>query len=54
MVTLELGSGDRIKTQARGGHPTAAIDRAADRAAWLLHHRTERPHFSVKASSFSS
>jgi ribosome-associated translation inhibitor RaiA len=35
-VVVDLGSSGRLKTQARAVHPTAAIDRAADRTAWLV------------------
>src|SRR3954468_22963012 len=38
-VVVDLGVCGRIKTQARAPHPTAAIDRAAERAAWLLDRR---------------
>ena len=38
-VVVDLGSSGRIKTQARAVHPTAAIDRAADRTAWLVSRR---------------
>jgi hypothetical protein len=37
-----LGPSGRIKTQARALRPTAAIDRPADRTAWLIGRRTGR------------
>ena len=39
-VLIDLASCGVVKTQARGGHPDAAIDRAAARAAFLLGRRT--------------
>ena len=33
-VTVDLGRSGHIKTQARAMHPSAAINRAADRTAW--------------------
>jgi len=53
-VVIDLGVSGRVKTQARGPHPTAAIDRAADRSAWLLDRRTTATPFIVKSSRFSS
>jgi ribosome-associated translation inhibitor RaiA len=41
-VHIDLGTSGRVKTQARGAHPSAAIDRAADRAASLLGWRSHR------------
>ena len=41
-VSVDLGASGRIKTQARGPHPSAAIDRAANRAAWLLSRRSRQ------------
>ena len=35
-VTVDLGPSGHIKTQARAVHPSAAIDRAADRTRWLI------------------
>jgi len=35
-VTVDLAPSGTVKTQARAAHPTAAIDRAAERTAWLL------------------
>jgi len=52
-VVVDLGSSGRIKTQARAAHPSAAIDRAADRAAWLVRRRAGQD-FSLKAPVFSS
>jgi ribosomal subunit interface protein len=42
MVIVDLASSDRIKTQARSAYPAAAIDRTADRAAWLIRRRAVR------------
>jgi ribosomal subunit interface protein len=52
-VVVDLGSSGRIKTQARAVHPSAAIDRAADRTAWLVGRRAGQP-FSLKSPGFSS
>jgi ribosomal subunit interface protein len=52
-AVVDLGSSGRIKTQARGAHPTAAIDRAADRTARLVRRRTGQD-FSLKSAAFSS
>ena len=52
-VTVDLGNSGHIKTQARAMHPGAAIDRAADRTAWLIGRRIGR-EFSVKSPAFSS
>jgi len=52
-VTVDLGASGRIKTQARAMHPSAAIDRAADRTAWLIGRRI-RQDFTVKSVAFSS
>ena len=41
-VTVDLGRSGHIKTQARAMHPSAAIDRAADRTAWLIGRRIGR------------
>ena len=41
-VTVDLGRSGHIKTQARAVHPSAAIDRAADRTAWLIGRRIGR------------
>ena len=51
-VTVDLGRSGHIKTQARAMHPSAAIDRAADRTAWLIGRRIGRD-FSVKSPTFS-
>ena len=52
-VTVDLGRSGYIRTQARAAHPSGAIDRAADRAAWLIGRRIG-PDFSVKSPAFSS
>ena len=52
-VTVDLGSAGHIKTQARAMQPSVAIDRAADRTAWLIGRRVGRD-FSVKSPAFSS
>jgi len=52
-VTVDLGGSRHIKTQARAMHPGAAIDRAADRTAWLIGRRIGRD-CSVKSPAFSS
>jgi hypothetical protein len=52
-VVVDLGASGRVKTQARAPHPTAAIDRAAERVAWLLDRRTRATAFIVKSSRFS-
>jgi ribosome-associated translation inhibitor RaiA len=41
-VTVDLGRSGHVKTQARALHPSAAIDRAADRTAWLIGRRIGR------------
>jgi ribosome-associated translation inhibitor RaiA len=51
-VTVDLGPSGRVRTQARAVHPSAAIDRAADRAAWLVGRRVGSD-FSLK-SPFTS
>lgn len=40
-VTVDLSASGPVKTQARAAHPTAAIDRAAERTARLLERRIE-------------
>jgi ribosome-associated translation inhibitor RaiA len=40
-ITVDLASSATVRTQARAPHPTAAIDRAAERTAWLLARRTK-------------
>lgn len=40
-VIVDLRPSGTVKTQARAVHPSAAIDRAADRTAWLLDQRTK-------------
>ena len=52
-VTLDLGSSGHVRTQARAMHPSAAVDRAADRAAWLVDRRL-RSDCSVKARGCAS
>lgn len=52
-VAVDLGQCGRVKTQARATHPGAAIDRAADRAAWLIGRRVGRD-YSAKAAAFTS
>jgi ribosome-associated translation inhibitor RaiA len=52
-VVVDLGRSGRIKTQARAIHPSAAIDRAADRTAWLIGRRVAGD-FTVKSLAFSS
>jgi len=52
-VCVDLGSSGRIKTQARAAGPSAAIDRAADRTAWLVRRRAAQD-FSLKSPAFSS
>jgi ribosome-associated translation inhibitor RaiA len=52
-VTVDLGASGHVKTQARALHPHAAIDRAADRTAWLVGRRV-RSDFSLKSPAFSS
>ena len=52
-VTVDLGASGQVKTQARAVHPSAAIDRAADRTAWLVGRRIGTD-FSVKSPAFSS
>ena len=51
-VRVDLGRSGHIKTQARAMHPSAAIDRAADRTAWLIGRRIGRDS-SVKSPAFS-
>ena len=50
-VLVDLGSSGRIKTQARAVHPSAAIDRAADRTAWLVDRRAAQGFSSNSAVS---
>jgi ribosomal subunit interface protein len=52
-VTVDLGRFGHIKAQARAAHPSAAIDRAADRTAWLIGRHIGRD-FSLKSPAFSS
>jgi len=51
-VSVDLPGAGHVKTQARAGHPIAAIDRAADRTAWLVGRR-EAQDFSLN-HAFSS
>jgi ribosome-associated translation inhibitor RaiA len=53
-MVLDLGPAGRVKTQARGRHPEAAIDRAAERAAWLLDRRVRSTAFQAETAAFSS
>ena len=41
-VAVDLGRCGFVKTRARALHPSAAIDRAADRAGWLIGRRLGR------------
>ena len=52
-VTVDLGRAGHIKTQARAMHPSAAIDRAADRTTWMIGRRIG-PDLSLKSPAFSS
>jgi ribosome-associated translation inhibitor RaiA len=52
-VVIDLGPSGRVKTQARATYPNAAIDRAADRIAWLVSHRVGTD-FSLKSAGSSS
>jgi ribosome-associated translation inhibitor RaiA len=52
-VAVDLGRFGRVKTQARAVHPSAAIDRAADRAAWLVGRRIGQ-FFTLKSPVCSS
>jgi hypothetical protein len=52
-ATVDLGRSGHLKTQARAMHPSAAIDRAADRTAWLIGQRIGR-EFGVRYPAFSS
>jgi ribosome-associated translation inhibitor RaiA len=47
-VTADLAPSGTVKTQARAAHQTAAIDRTAERLAWLLERRME-PAATVSA-----
>lgn len=52
-VIVDLGRSGHVKTQARAMHPSAAIDRAADRTAWLIGRRLGQ-EFTAKSLAFSS
>jgi ribosome-associated translation inhibitor RaiA len=52
-VSVDLSTAGHVKTQARAVHPIAAIDRAADRAAWLVCRRIGQD-FDLKSPAFSS
>ena len=52
-VRVDLSGAGHVKTQARAVHPVAAIERAAERTAWLVGRRTGQ-HFSLKSHAFSS
>ncbi len=51
-VTVDLGPAGQVRTQARAVHPSAAIDRAADRTAWLVGRRVGGD-FSLKPDGFT-
>jgi ribosome-associated translation inhibitor RaiA len=51
-VAVNLGRDGHIKTQARALHPSAAIDRAADRTAWLIGRRIGQD-FKMKSPAVS-
>lgn len=53
-IALDLGPAGRIKTQARGRHTDAAIDRVAERAAWLLDRRVRGAAFQSETAPFTS
>jgi ribosome-associated translation inhibitor RaiA len=53
IVFVDLADAGALKTLARAAHPTAAIDRAADRAAWLVGRRLGRD-VTLKTRAFSS
>jgi hypothetical protein len=52
-VTVDLGPSGHFKTQARAVHPSAALDRAAQRTA-LLVKRHIGSDFSVQSPAFNS
>jgi hypothetical protein len=52
-VTVDLGPFGHVKTQARAVHPIAAINRAADRTAWLIQRRIGSD-FTLKSATFNS
>jgi len=52
-VRVKLAGAGHVKTQARAVHQIAAIDRAADRTAWLVGRRTGQD-FSLKSDAFTS
>jgi ribosome-associated translation inhibitor RaiA len=52
-VSVDLAGVGHVKTQARAVHPIAAIDRAAERTAWLVGRRAGQD-FSLKSHAFSS
>jgi hypothetical protein len=52
-VVVDLGPSGRLRTQAVAPHPSAAIDRAADRAGWLVRRRAGQNSTS-KSAGFSS
>jgi ribosomal subunit interface protein len=52
-VRVDLSEAGHVKTQARAVHPIAAIDRAAQRTAWLVGHHTGQ-RFSLQSHAFSA
>ena len=53
-IALHLGHAGRVKTQARGTHLEAALERAAERAAWLLDRRVGSAPFQPETAPFTS
>lgn len=53
-IALDLGHAGRVKTQARGTHLEAAIERATERAAWLLDRRVRFAAFQAETACFTS
>jgi ribosome-associated translation inhibitor RaiA len=51
-VVVDLGSQGCVKTQARAMTSSAAIDRAADRTAWLVERRLGAPTLSHRNGGF--
>lgn len=52
-VSVDLPRAGHVRTQARAVHPIAAIDRAAERTAWLVGRRAGQD-FRLKSHAFSS
>src|ERR1051326_9082556 len=46
-VSVDLAPSGTVKTLARAAHPTASIDRAAERTAWLLERRVNAATISA-------